>query len=258
VTIDDTMLRRDDPVPLYAQIRDRLVAAIKSGEIEPGDRLPSEPELVQMFRVGRPTVRQAVGLLRQEGWVTTQRGLGTFVVGTSVELSMLSFDGLTQVLHAQGLSVRDEILSTETADQAALEVLRTEGDGQWWIVRRLREIVSGDHQGPLCVETDCFPLAICPNAPEIFERTGSATAVLEEAYGYRIATCEVVTRAVRVPAKWRKLLGLAASAPVLAMERMNRSSDGTIIHAGSFIIRTDLVPLVERLANPALHRASSL
>lgn len=249
--LDGTRLRREAPIPLYVQIRDRLVAAIKDGSLAPGDRIPSEPELVRMFRVGRPTVRQAVAVLRQEGWVVTHRGLGTFAAGAPAEISLLSFDGLTQVVRAQGLSLRDMTLSSEFADWPTLEVLNADADGQWWIVRRLRNLIRGDHDEPLCIETDSFPLTICPAAPEIFAQTGSATAVLQEAYGYAIDACDVASRAVRVPQKWRSALHLAAGAPVLAVERVNRSADGTVLHVGSFIVRTDLVPMIERVPNPA-------
>jgi len=249
--IDERRLLREAPIPLYVQIRDRLVAAIKEGDLAPGDRIPSEPELVRTFQVGRPTVRQAVALLRQEGWVVTHRGLGTFAAGASAEISLLSFDGLTQVLRAQGLSLRDITLSSEQADTPELEVLSADDAGPWWIVRRLRYLVRGDHHEPLCVETDSFPLTVCPDAREIFARTGSATAVLEEAYGYEIDACDVASRAVRVPQRWRGALELAAGAPVLAVERVNRGVNGSVLHVGAFIIRTDLVPLIERLPNPA-------
>lgn len=251
MSLDGSRLRREAPIPLYVQIRDRLVAAIEHGDLAPGDRIPSEPELVKTFRVGRPTVRQAVALLRQEGWVVTHRGLGTFAAGPSAEISLLSFDGLTQVLRVQGLSLRDTTLSAETAEHPDLEVLSVQDQGQWWIVRRLRHLTRGDHDEPLCVETDSFPLSVCPDAAEIFARTGSATAVLQEAYGYEIDACDVASRAVRVPQRWRTALQLSAGAPVLAVERVNHGPDGTVLHVGSFLIRTDLVPLIERLPNPA-------
>jgi len=256
LALDETRLRRDARTPLYVQIRDRLVTAIKDGDLQPGDRIPSEPELVRSFRVGRPTVRQAVALLRQEGWVVTHRGLGTFVSGPSAEISLLSFDGLSQVLLAQGLSLHDITLSSEVADQPPLEVLIPEDAGRWWIVRRLRHLVRGDHDEPLCVETDSFPVAVCPDAAAIFERTGSATAVLRQTDGYELATCDVASRAVRVPQRWRAALNLSAGAPVLAVERLNRAQDGTVLHAGQFIMRTDLVPLIERLPNLSARKLS--
>lgn len=247
-------LRRDGGTPLYIQIRDRITAAVKSGALAVGERLPSEPELVDMFAVGRPTVRQAIALLRQEGWVVTRRGLGTYVAGSTGEVSLLGFDGLTRSLAVRGLAVRDEIVATEIVTAPAFEVLDVGDPARWWSATRLRSVVRELSVAPLCVETDFFPLAVCPQAPELFAQTGSATAVLQETYGLAVASCEVATRAVAIPTHWQDTLQLPAGGPVLAMERINRSSDGMALHAVSFLFRTDLVPLVEHLRNPDTRR----
>jgi DNA-binding GntR family transcriptional regulator len=245
---------RDQPVLLYVQIRNQLVDAFMAGDFQPGQRIPSEPELARSFRVGRPTVRQAVGLLRQEGWVVTQRGLGTYFVGKAQEISLLGFDGLTQALRARGVVVQDRVLTSGVVDSPELDVLVVDSPGQWWIVRRVRNLLRNDRLEPLCVEMDCFPLEVCPDAQRIFERTNSATAVLQETYGFQIAMCDVATRAITVPEEWRDLLALHEGAAVLSMERINRAPDGLVLHVGSFMIRTDLVPLVERIPNPAVRR----
>ncbi|MCW3036181.1 MAG: putative transcriptional regulator, GntR family [Actinobacteria bacterium] len=64
---------------LYRQLADGLRGQILSGELAPGQRLPSEPELAEHYNVARNTVRLALGLLRAEGLVHTGRGRGTFV-----------------------------------------------------------------------------------------------------------------------------------------------------------------------------------
>jgi len=73
-TIDPTSDR-----PVFKQIADRLRASIRSGELEPGARMPSEQELMDAHGVARGTIRQAVGLLRSEGLVRTEHGRGSFV-----------------------------------------------------------------------------------------------------------------------------------------------------------------------------------
>lgn len=67
------------PQALYRQLADRLREAIRNGELAPGTRLPSEPELAEQYDVARNTVRLALGVLRAEGVIHTGRGRGTFV-----------------------------------------------------------------------------------------------------------------------------------------------------------------------------------
>src|SRR5499427_7418359 len=63
----------------YQQIADRLRDQIDSGVLQPGERLPSEPDLVLQFDASRNTVRLALALLTNQGLVVTRQGLGTFV-----------------------------------------------------------------------------------------------------------------------------------------------------------------------------------
>ena len=57
---------------------------IRAGEYQPGDRLPSEAALLERFHdqfgtLSLPTLRQAIALLRAEGLIESQQGIGTFI-----------------------------------------------------------------------------------------------------------------------------------------------------------------------------------
>ncbi len=68
-------------VPAYAVIADRLRTRILSGELRPGERLPSEADLMAQFGFSRSTIREATRILASENLVVTTRGTtgGTFV-----------------------------------------------------------------------------------------------------------------------------------------------------------------------------------
>src|SRR5690554_4223392 len=66
----------------YAEIATYLRSQIASGELRPGDELPSEKELCQLFDTARGTVRQAVAVLRQEGMVSSGQGRRSRVLDT--------------------------------------------------------------------------------------------------------------------------------------------------------------------------------
>jgi DNA-binding GntR family transcriptional regulator len=67
--------------PKYAQVIDELRRRIESGEYPPGSLLPSEHQLSEEFQIARPTVVRALRVLRQDGWIETQQGKGSFVRG---------------------------------------------------------------------------------------------------------------------------------------------------------------------------------
>src|SRR5215218_7293274 len=69
----------DDPRPPYQQVANALRAAILTRTFQPGDKLPSGPELAKRYGVARMTVQQAIRVLRDEGLIVSRQGSGVFV-----------------------------------------------------------------------------------------------------------------------------------------------------------------------------------
>ena len=67
--------------PKYAQVIEELRRRIESGEYPPGSLLPSEHQLSDEFQITRATVVRALRVLRDDGWIETQQGKGSFVRG---------------------------------------------------------------------------------------------------------------------------------------------------------------------------------
>ncbi|MEE1158135.1 MAG: GntR family transcriptional regulator, partial [Atopobiaceae bacterium] len=65
--------------PLYSELADKLRRDIETGVYAPGDRMPSEPTLCRTTGYSRSTVRKALQLLVDQGYVTKSQGKGTFV-----------------------------------------------------------------------------------------------------------------------------------------------------------------------------------
>ena len=69
-------------VPIYLQIRNQIVLGIASGELPPGEKLPTIRALAEQSGVNMMTVNKAYGILKQEGYITTDRRGGTVVSGS--------------------------------------------------------------------------------------------------------------------------------------------------------------------------------
>ena len=65
--------------PLHSQIRERFLRRIAEGKLRPGDRLPSESQIMKQFNVSRGTVTRALRDLEVTGVLDRRRGSGTFV-----------------------------------------------------------------------------------------------------------------------------------------------------------------------------------
>jgi GntR family transcriptional regulator len=67
--------------PAYAQILEQVKHAIATGELKPGDQLPTVRQLAADLRVNFNTVARAYRLLDEEGVISTQHGRGTYILG---------------------------------------------------------------------------------------------------------------------------------------------------------------------------------
>ena len=65
---------------LTTQVLRDLSGRIEKGELKPGDRLPTERELMALYGVSRTVVREAVSSLRSTGRIATQQGRGAWVL----------------------------------------------------------------------------------------------------------------------------------------------------------------------------------
>jgi len=66
-------------VPKYVQLAELVRQRITDGTYQVGMRLPSEIDFAEETGYGRDTVRAAMKVLRETGWITITHGLGTFV-----------------------------------------------------------------------------------------------------------------------------------------------------------------------------------
>ena len=67
---------RDSKTPLWLQIRNELFNCLYRDELRPGQLIPNEKTLVELFNVSIGTIRKAVGMLEKEGFLIRKQGLG--------------------------------------------------------------------------------------------------------------------------------------------------------------------------------------
>ena len=117
------------------QVRAQLEAAIEQGDYKPGDRLPSERELVELLGVSRVSVREAIRGLEAVGLLEVRHGSGCFVARRPSDRYASSFSHWISH-HGQELF---ELLKVRGAlDELAAEAAACQRDDAW--PGRLREL----------------------------------------------------------------------------------------------------------------------
>ncbi|MGV8135685.1 MAG: GntR family transcriptional regulator [Mangrovibacterium sp.] len=70
-------------LPKYTAISKELIQKIESGEFLPGDKIPSENDLIKMYAISNTTARKSLLELELQGWANRIKGKGTFVLNRS-------------------------------------------------------------------------------------------------------------------------------------------------------------------------------
>ncbi|GAC1301499.1 MAG: GntR family transcriptional regulator [Vulcanimicrobiaceae bacterium] len=151
----------------YYQIKEDLVRRIASAEFRVDDRIPSELELAQQYGVSRPTIRQAILALVQDGVVTRSRGKGTFVLPPVIVSDAHAFTSFADEMRQQGIDHTAHLMSARqivatdaiasdlriAAGAAVYEITRSRlGDGTPLVVRTMqiaRELAPDLLQKPI-------------------------------------------------------------------------------------------------------------
>ena len=93
-------------IPQYRKLYEVLRRHIGEGIYKEGDLLPSENELCQLYGLTRPTVRQALSTLANDGYIRKHQGKGSIVHSLPREIGILSVSGTTSALGDRNLRTR--------------------------------------------------------------------------------------------------------------------------------------------------------
>ncbi len=98
----------NEKVPLYYSIMEVIKDSIINGIYPIGTFLPTETELEEQFKVSKITIRKAIELLENDGYVTKKSGKGTTVISNSIFNKLSNGQSFSSILNQQGYQVTKE------------------------------------------------------------------------------------------------------------------------------------------------------
>lgn len=224
-------LDRSSPVPLYYQLAQAIEAAIRDGELVPGDRFENELALAKRLALSRPTTRRAIQELVDKGLLVRKRGVGTQLVQSPVH-RRVELNGLFDDLVRAGQEPTTRILGFHVGppeEEVARELNLPQGRDVVSI-RRLR-CANGE---PLALMTNHLPLSLAP-APDELEGIGLYQSLRNRGVHIRLARQRIGARgADRTEAR---LLDEKPGAPLLTMNRTAFDDSGVAVEFGAHCYR---------------------
>jgi GntR family transcriptional regulator len=211
------MLDNHSPLPLYHQLRKMIVDRIETGEWRPGDRVPSEVELVKQYGVSRTTVRLALADLANQGLLTRLQGRGTFVAQPHIRQHLNRLTGFTQDMQSRGKHATSRLLRFEvvSASQAMARVLDQAPGVSLIVLKRLRLA----DELPMAIETSYLVYELCQALLKQDLTSRSLYHLLSVELDINPARAHQEMQAVVCPPEEARLLGVPRSSPVLHIIR---------------------------------------
>lgn len=235
--------------PVYRQLADRLREAIDSGEIGPGEQLPSERTLMNESGTARGTVRLAIAQLKTEGLIDIEHGRGAFVRRRPTirrvahdrfarrhrQAGMAAFvaevEGAGRIPEVEVLEVGPAMASDDVADRLQLGGERTV------LVRRRRYLADGQ---PMELASSFIPWAMAEGTRMVEADTGPGGiyARLEETGHVLGRLAEEVSARMPSPEEARALR-LVAGVPVIVVVRTAYDTAGAPVEVCDTVMASD-------------------
>jgi GntR family transcriptional regulator len=238
---------RVDQRPLYAQASEALRNLVARGGYAPGDRLPSEIELSQQLGISRPTLREALRLLEEDGSIVRRHGVGTFVAQPRpvIESGLEVLESIERVAERLGLSTSMAEVKIEERAAAHREA-RALGVEAGAPVTAVTRVISAGGQ-PVAHLVDVVPQQYLRSdelqghdAARVPAQDSSASALAEGFHGsvldYLLARgwpalshSRTELSAESAGAELAHALGIPRRASVLSLEAQLYAQDGRVV-----------------------------
>jgi GntR family histidine utilization transcriptional repressor len=220
-------------VSLHERIVRELGARIISGELAPGQPVPSEAELMAAYKCSRMTVYKAMSELSSRGLIARKRGSGSVVSKPQFEQAVLEIQDFAKAADKNGHSYEYELLSREETKVTTSEAARLSVPAGNPILRL--KCLHRINNLPIAIENRVIHLAAVPQARrESFESVPPGTWLLQKVPW---TEAEHAIRAVSADKSTAQLLEIARSAACLVLHRVtwrlgSPITDVRLVYAG--------------------------
>ena len=234
------MLERNNPKPLYQQLRDILVDAIDSGKWGPNERIPSENNLSTTYGLSRMTVRAVLTDMVKEGLLYRVQGKGTFVAEKITTYSP-SYIGIREQLEKMGYEVTTRIIEcgTEICIDAVAKYLGIESGSSVFKIKRVRYI-KGE---PISIHISHInPMYSDKLPPELLEKE-QLCVLLNDFYGLYKKQVNETLESVLALSEESELLNVEKGHPLLLLRDILYSEEGNPYEYTKVVFRGDKIKI---------------
>ncbi|HKK43533.1 MAG TPA: GntR family transcriptional regulator, partial [Bacteroidales bacterium] len=210
-------------MPRYRRLYEILRKHILDGIYNEGDLLPSENELCRIYGMTRPTVRQSLSALANEGLIIKHQGKGSIVRLQPREIGILSVSGTTSALGNRNLKTKivTKPVLIRWPENFMFSLSELEIESGCIYMERLRLL----DDSPVFYDISYIPNIHLPRITSRQFENRSLFGILREHYHLEMTGGEQRIKAIQATSKTGKYLNLEEGQPVLHLERKIATSN---------------------------------
>jgi GntR family transcriptional regulator len=219
------LINFDSRIPYYVQLMDILKERVQQKDWLPGDQIPGEQELCELYQVSRTVVRQALRELELKGVISRRKGKGTYVSLPKISEGLIQkLTGFYQDMVERGIKPVTKVLNQNVSpsNEKVTRFLNIQPSDKVIEIQRLRFI----GEEPIQLVTTYLPFEICPSLASVDLTNRSLYEYLEKEYGIFIAKGRRYIEAVLANDSEAALLGIDRGAPLLMLDSISFTENG--------------------------------
>lgn len=208
--------------PLYKTVYDSVKQQIRDGVYQPGTLIPTETELCEAYNVSRTTVRKAISMLNDEGYLSIKQGRGTEVISQSTTQGLSHISSITETLRANDYDVQVGSMHIQliTCPDHLLDTLHLNAGDEIYLLNRL---ILADGKPVAYIQNYLVPKMV-PNLEQYSGKFVSLYNLMEQKYGLTLTDAEERISAKAANFTDSQMLHIPVGAPLLYSRRITLSN----------------------------------
>jgi len=234
MTLAKIKLDENCKMPLYHQLNEQIYELIQQGALKPGDILPSEREICDKYNISRGTVRQAIDILVNKGYVIRKRGKGTVIKHPVLNHDLIGDFSFGKGMIQQGLRVNSDILFAGGVSGKKRITNRLNLDNKEKLIRIWRVRRANDE--PWIIE-DSYMQESRFLGVDTYDLTSRLLSdVLSDFYQTRLTRMDAFIEPTLAQEKHSELLNIKEGAPALVLDRvLFDERDNPVVYSQAFV-----------------------
>lgn len=241
------MINKYSNVPLYSQLKYLIINMIESGEYQEESKIPSEQELCEQYDISRPTVRQAISELTNNGYLYKEKGKGTFVAKSKSKIDIKNYTGFTDSILDSQDPGQHNILSIRSVKQNEVSYLESifssQNHSQNFEYAEIKYITL-DKSSTLAYNVSYIPLALFPEIIEDIKAKKPSYDILRGKYPLLPVRTKSTLEVVYTDQSEAQYLQVQTGHPLIRIENLLYSKSGQLVEYVAAKYRADKCQLM--------------